>query len=309
MRRPSPQHTPPDTLPVHPPPPTYPLTRQGLDIGPKSIDLLKGTLKGAKTVIWNGPMGVFEFDAFAKVRGCQLGRVAWALQRGSAPARRERALAPPARRATPCARGTLPWPLLIHPCHLSNPLNPAQGTFAIANELATMSDCITIIGGGDSVAAVEKAGVADKMSHISTGGGASLELLEGKVLPGECPALGEPVACPALLGRGGCPDGGLRVCRDRRGAEPTQRPGARRSRPAPHRRGPPTRPCARAARPPAWLQAWLPSTTPERARLSGLLLPQVWRRSTRRPARRRRAPAPPPALAATTGPSRGRASS
>lgn len=96
----------------------------GLDIGPNSIDLLKDTLKGAKTVIWNGPMGVFEFDAFAK------------------------------------------------------------GTFAIANELATMDDCITIIGGGDSVAAVEKAGVAEKMSHISTGGGASLELLEGKVLPG-----------------------------------------------------------------------------------------------------------------------------
>ncbi|KAI7841103.1 hypothetical protein COHA_005328 [Chlorella ohadii] len=96
----------------------------GLDIGPKSIDLLKDTLKGAKTVIWNGPMGVFEFDAFSK------------------------------------------------------------GTFAIADELATMKDCITIIGGGDSVAAVEKAGVADKMSHISTGGGASLELLEGKVLPG-----------------------------------------------------------------------------------------------------------------------------
>ncbi|EFN59289.1 hypothetical protein CHLNCDRAFT_48457 [Chlorella variabilis] len=103
----------------------------GLDIGPKSIDLLKDTLKGAKTVIWNGPMGVFEFDAFAK------------------------------------------------------------GTFAIANELAAMDDCITIIGGGDSVAAVEKAGVAEKMSHISTGGGASLELLEGKVLPAGVAALNE----------------------------------------------------------------------------------------------------------------------
>jgi len=96
----------------------------GLDIGPKSIDLFNNSLKDCKTIIWNGPMGVFEFDAFAK------------------------------------------------------------GTFAIANTLSQMNDAITIIGGGDSVAAVEKAGVAEKMSHISTGGGASLELLEGKVLPG-----------------------------------------------------------------------------------------------------------------------------
>jgi len=98
----------------------------GLDIGPKTIETLKGALSDAKTVIWNGPMGVFEFDAFAK------------------------------------------------------------GTNAIATTLAELTGkgCITIIGGGDSVAAVEKAGLAEKMSHISTGGGASLELLEGKVLPG-----------------------------------------------------------------------------------------------------------------------------
>lgn len=96
----------------------------GLDIGPKSIELVNNALSDCQTIIWNGPMGVFEFDAFAK------------------------------------------------------------GTFAIADTLAKKSDAITIIGGGDSVAAVEKAGVADKMSHISTGGGASLELLEGKILPG-----------------------------------------------------------------------------------------------------------------------------
>jgi len=98
----------------------------GLDIGPKTIADIQAGLADCKTVIWNGPMGVFEMDAFAK------------------------------------------------------------GTFAIANTLAelTSKGCITIIGGGDSVAAVEKAGLAEKMSHISTGGGASLELLEGRVLPG-----------------------------------------------------------------------------------------------------------------------------
>lgn len=98
----------------------------GLDIGPKSIDAIKTALSDCKTVIWNGPMGVFEFDAFAK------------------------------------------------------------GTNAIATILADLTGkgTVTIIGGGDSVAAVEKAGLAEKMSHISTGGGASLELLEGKVLPG-----------------------------------------------------------------------------------------------------------------------------
>ena len=96
----------------------------GLDIGPNSINDIQNALSDCQTVIWNGPMGVFEFDAFSK------------------------------------------------------------GTFAIADTLSKMGDCITIIGGGDSVAAVEKAGVAEKMSHISTGGGASLELLEGKILPG-----------------------------------------------------------------------------------------------------------------------------
>ncbi|CAN0077593.1 unnamed protein product [Ectocarpus fasciculatus] len=98
----------------------------GLDNGPESTSLIQGKLADCKTVIWNGPMGVFEYEAFAK------------------------------------------------------------GTFAVADTLAeaTANGCITIIGGGDSVAAVEQAGLADKMSHISTGGGASLELLEGKVLPG-----------------------------------------------------------------------------------------------------------------------------
>ncbi|MBE9239087.1 phosphoglycerate kinase [Anabaena aphanizomenioides LEGE 00250] len=98
----------------------------GLDIGPDSVKVFQEALADCKTVIWNGPMGVFEFDKFA------------------------------------------------------------AGTEAIAHTLAEIgkTGTTTIIGGGDSVAAVEKVGLADQMSHISTGGGASLELLEGKVLPG-----------------------------------------------------------------------------------------------------------------------------
>lgn len=96
----------------------------GMDIGPLTIDKYKGALKNAKTIFWNGPMGVFEFEKFA------------------------------------------------------------TGTNAIANALAALPDAVKVIGGGDSVSAVKKAGVAEKMSHISTGGGASLELVEGKTLPG-----------------------------------------------------------------------------------------------------------------------------
>jgi len=94
-----------------------------LDIGPKSIELFANEIAKAKTIVWNGPMGVFEKPEFAK------------------------------------------------------------GTFAIADAVAK-SDSISIIGGGDSVSAIKKAGVADQVSHISTGGGASLEYLEGKILPG-----------------------------------------------------------------------------------------------------------------------------
>lgn len=96
---------------------------EGMDIGPGTVEKYKGVLADAKTIIWNGPVGVFEFDAFA------------------------------------------------------------NGSFAIAKILAE-SDAITIVGGGDCVAAVQKSGYADKITHISTGGGASLELMEGKELPG-----------------------------------------------------------------------------------------------------------------------------
>ena len=100
-----------------------PADKEGLDIGPKSRELFAKAVKEAKTVVWNGPMGVFE--------------------------------------------------------------NPtlAQGTLAVAQAMAD-SEAVTIIGGGDSAAAVEQMGLGDKMTHISTGGGASLEFLEGKTLPG-----------------------------------------------------------------------------------------------------------------------------
>jgi phosphoglycerate kinase len=94
-----------------------------MDIGPKSIEACKAALQGAKLIVWNGPMGVFEMPKFA------------------------------------------------------------EGTFAIAKLLAA-SGATTVIGGGDSASAVKKAGVAKQMTHVSTGGGASLEFLEGKVLPG-----------------------------------------------------------------------------------------------------------------------------
>lgn len=95
----------------------------GVDIGPRTIEKYKAVIRDSKTVVWNGPMGIFEMKPFAK------------------------------------------------------------GTFAVGEILAE-TDCVSIVGGGDSVSAVNKAGIADKISHVSTGGGASLEFLEGKELPG-----------------------------------------------------------------------------------------------------------------------------
>ena len=113
----------PDAEPVVVDTMAIPDEMQGLDIGPRTVELFCGAVKGAGTIVWNGPMGVFEFDAFA------------------------------------------------------------GGTRAMAKALAE-SGAVTIVGGGDSAAAVEQLGFAGQITHISTGGGASLEFLEGKELPG-----------------------------------------------------------------------------------------------------------------------------
>jgi 3-phosphoglycerate kinase len=97
---------------------------EGVDIGPKSVELFTKEISSAKTILWNGPMGIFEIEACSK------------------------------------------------------------GTFAVANAVAGNKDAISIVGGGDSVKAVKQVGIADQMTFISTGGGASLEFLEGKDLPG-----------------------------------------------------------------------------------------------------------------------------
>lgn len=119
-----------------------PADMAGYDIGPKSIEHFKNILRDGKTIMWNGPMGVFEVKKFAK------------------------------------------------------------GTFDVAKLLSEMK-ATTIVGGGDSVAAVEQAGVAAKLTHVSTGGGASLEYMEGKVLPGVA-ALTEKSGCGCCCSGGSC---------------------------------------------------------------------------------------------------------
>lgn len=115
-----------DETPIYIENKNIPSDKMGMDVGPKTIELYKAVILAAKSVVWNGPVGVFEFDNFAK------------------------------------------------------------GTQEVANLVAQCSKNggMTVVGGGDSVAAVNKFGLKDQMSHVSTGGGASLELLEGKVLPG-----------------------------------------------------------------------------------------------------------------------------
>ena len=116
----------PDAAPVAVDGVDIPADLMAMDVGPKTIEAYKEVLSTAKSIVWNGPVGVFEFDAFAK------------------------------------------------------------GTETVARLVAeaTGRGAMTVVGGGDSVAAVNKFNLADKMSHVSTGGGASLEFLEGKTLPG-----------------------------------------------------------------------------------------------------------------------------